>query len=338
MRKRNKIKLKLPTHSASDDNNDNDNDLQSITRPSSQIRPKQNLKISILNEEDDQLDMGLLELDVKLKNRTKKHPTLVALQNHEDDGDDNEDQKGHDYTDLFVISKEPKHVQEKIINLEGISDVDDGDESELKEKVQEMRRHKIVMDQKYRTSHTGFYDHAEKSLEYDEKAYVRLLDSDDKEQLNEILGKRRTNTPPGKYAQEFDDDAAAATMVEDEKLALTKSEAIDQTLRRKKEIEAALNHHDDEGDEWETTQLNKFDKTTNSTLKRQLPRRFKAQAEDIHTIEEMLQTLLPSNASIRISLLQKQLDLVQAELAALNIRKVDLLNKVKTSVVDENFA
>ncbi|SCW00937.1 LAFE_0D01442g1_1 [Lachancea fermentati] len=280
----------------------------------------QRSKVKISSSYDDPEEEEDLELEMKLKHRKKKNlnESIISLpESKEDRGIEVSYRKSAAGT----ANVEDVRQDVRIMNMD---DFDDGPESDLegipsKQDIESIKMQRTLMQQRGTSSGTGFYANSKKkSVEYDERSYVKLLNDDDKHELMETLGKKEST-------EDVEVNALEASLHEfdDERLALSKAEITQKDDRRREEIEKALN--DKQSSEWETHQLNKV---SNVGVISSMP----DLDTDIWTFDEMMKNLndLVSSTQSKKTVLNGQIKAIYKECDALEGRKQDLLMSLKS--------
>lgn len=186
--------------------------------------------------------------------------SLSLLQDDQDDDDDHTEgplgilkkRRGGEIAEIASVEQEPtsyddiftKRPASRVMNLEDMDDEED-----------ELMSRTTRDDENVGFKHNKIepQNPTSQRKKVTEKIYVSLLDDDDKQEILETIkkngGPARANDPPSD--PEID-------MLDEERLPLSKREALLQQQRRKQTIEQALKMHDEESSEaWESQLLSK---------------------------------------------------------------------------------
>ncbi|SCU83114.1 LADA_0C09670g1_1 [Lachancea dasiensis] len=146
----------------------------------------------------------------------------------------------------------------QILNLDNLDeDFDDGDEDELMfsvpshSEIKRIRELRALQQQRVSPTGTGFFDSShEKPVEFNEAAYVKLLNEEDKLDLLETLGERTAGNDKTDVLSE-----PMSNAFDDKPLALSEQELRRDESERKTTILNALD--DVQDNEWESQQISK---------------------------------------------------------------------------------
>ncbi|AMD19336.1 HBR435Cp [Eremothecium sinecaudum] len=346
MRRRNKIKPRLPNLSISDSEQTTEGSSSHRTQNTRNV----NVKLVHTNDFDDDIDdntydadgtpfggqhNGLEKIEQKLRNRKKQMLNVIS---HDED-ESNADDKHQFYSKLFKSSNKSSNKKDKvsIVNLEDLSQEEEGEEDSQddegrmypsEKQIQAIKQKKAIDRQKYNTESTGFYNSTGKSIEYNERAYAKLLDQDDKEILNDVLN-RGNKGPPSE--RDFSD--GSNDYIDNEKLPLSKLERESEAHRRKIEIESALNDDSVVGDDWESNQLKKLANKDISVARKRLPElAVLDERDDLCLTELAIRLLRISQEDPKVAVVEKQLGLIREEIGALTMRQSELITLLDRQV------
>ncbi|AGO13244.1 AaceriAFR097Wp [[Ashbya] aceris (nom. inval.)] len=279
----------------------------------------------MLDAEEDESDEDNLVLDTKLKTRKIK-PLRISTMPVEQESDADADEHGS-YADLMQApARSPKVLPQVVrtMNLEDLSDDDDDDAYPVFTK-QEISDIKKLRAERQQEATAG--GAAEQDPQFSEKAYVRMLDREDKEDLQELLGR-----PLHKGLSDDEElQEAEPGMISDGRLALSASELNAEALRRKISIEEALNA-DLAGGAWESTQLHKHSRAAESRFYKPILSSELSKYDGLSSKQLAVNLLSQGKTSQKISLLQKQLEMVRSEILTLKERQSTLLEEARSLV------
>ncbi|AAS53468.1 AFR097Wp [Eremothecium gossypii ATCC 10895] len=275
----------------------------------------------MLDAEEDDGDEETAVLDTRLRTRKIKPLRLNPLPAAQESDSDAGESAG--YADLLQApGRSPKAVPQALrtMNLEDLSDDDDDDAYPVFSKQEILDIKKLRAERQQEAAAGSAVDQ-----QFSEKSYVRMLDREDKEDLQELLGR-----PLHKGLSEDEGpQEAEPEMISDGRLALSKSELSAEALRRKISIEDALNA-DLGGGVWESTQLNKHSRTAETRFYKPILSSAVSKYDDLSSAQLAVNLLGDGKTSQKMSLLHKQLAMVHSEISALTERQNKLLEEARS--------